>query len=268
MRKIVLMMCVLVMATSVIAEETKIKEIQTKAGKAVEATQALPEKATKYSKALAQELLKASDDNMYPKYFKSTFSMVTHRKNKRDLNYTYLMHGKGSNTALMEITAPAREKGKKILLTKDNLWMYIPAVSRPIRLSRKQSFMGSAFSNEDLMNSTMADDYDPVIIDKKGELYLLSMTGKRRDVAYAKINMWINGKTKIATEATYYGLSGKAIKKMEFSEVTKLAGKMRPAKMLMIDLLEEGATTEVLMKTLTKLKTVPDYMFDQTQLGR
>jgi outer membrane lipoprotein-sorting protein len=178
------------------------------------------------------------------------------------------MHGKGNNQALLEITEPAREKGKKILLTKDNLWMYIPSVSRPVRLSRKQSFMGSAFSNEDLMNSTMADDYDPEILDKKGELYLLSMKGKRRDVAYAKIEMWIHGKTKIPTEATYYGLSGKAIKKMEFSEIKELAGRMRPSRMLMIDLLEEGASTEVLMKTLVKLKTVPDYMFDQTQLGR
>lgn len=267
MRKIVLLCCVLFMTNIVLAEEVKLKNDQTMPGKTV-AEKATADQPRKYSQALAQELLEASDDSMYPEYFKSTFTMLTHRRNKKDLKYTYLMHGKGSNTALMEITEPAREKGKKILLTKDNLWMYIPAVSRPIRLSRKQSFMGSAFSNEDLMNSTMADDYDPEIIDKKGELYLLSMKGKRRDVAYAKIEMWIHGKTKIPTAATYYGLSGKAIKKMEFSEITKLAGKMRPAKMLMIDLLEAGASTEVLMKTLLKLKTVPDYMFDQTQLGR
>lgn len=267
MKKLLIIGMTLLIAGQLMAEESATKVTQDQAEKTVE-QKATDVTTKKYSKALAEELLKSSDDSMYPTYFKSTFTMITHRNNKKDLSYSYLMHGKGSNTALMEITDPAREKGKKILLTKDNLWMYIPAVSRPIRLSRKQSFMGSAFSNEDLMNSTMADDYDPEIIDQKGDLYLLSMKGKRRDVAYAKIEMWINGKTKIPTEATYFGLSGKAIKKMEFSEVTQLANKMRPSKMVMIDLLEEGATTEVKMLTLVKLNSVPDYMFDQTQLGR
>ncbi|MBN1594362.1 outer membrane lipoprotein-sorting protein [candidate division FCPU426 bacterium] len=267
MKKTVLLCCFWFVINMASAEEMKLKE-EPGTPQATAAAQAGTVQKVKYSRALAQELLAASDDSMYPEYFKSTFTMVTHRKNKKDLTYSYLMYGKGSNQALMEITEPAREKGKKILLNKDNLWMYIPSVSRPIRLSRKQSFMGSAFSNEDLMNSTMADDYDPEILDKKGDLYLLGLKAKRRDVAYARIEMWIYEKTKIPTEATYYGLSGKAIKKMEFTEVKELADKLRPSKMLMIDLLEEGASTEVLMDTLVALKSVPDYMFDQTQLGR
>lgn len=267
MKTTVFLSCVLFLACTSFAEEAKSIEKQALAGPTAETPAAL-DKTAKYSKALAQELLKASDDNMYPFYFKSTFTMVTHRKNKKDLKYEYLVHGKGNNHALMEITEPAREKGNKILLTQDNLWMYIPTVSRPIRLSRKQSFMGSAFSNEDLMNSTMADDYDPEIVDKKDDLYLLSAVGKRRDVAYARVEIWIHGVTKIPAEATYFGLSGKAIKKMEFSEVKPLAGRMRPSKMVMIDLLEEGASTEVDMKTLEALKSIPDYMFDQSQLGR
>jgi len=112
----------------------------------------------KYSKELADKLLKSTDDSMYPKIFKSVMSMKTVRPGRKPLSYTYLIHSKGSDKALMEITAPARDKGKKILMTGDNLWMYVPAVSKPVRLSKKDSFMGSSFSNEDLMNSSMADD--------------------------------------------------------------------------------------------------------------
>lgn len=219
-------------------------------------------------KDLARKILSLVDDSMYPKIFKSTMKMITYRRNRTPLDYDYIVYSRGNDHARMEIIAPAREKGKKILIVKDNLWMYIPLVSRPIRLSRKDSFMGSTFSNEDLLNSAFSDDYDPEIIEQKGNLYLLNLKAKRPEVAYAQINIWVNKETGIPTEATYYGLSGKAIKKMYFSDVKKIANRLRPLRMKMVDLLEEESYTEVVMITLDELESLPDYMFDQTQLGR
>ncbi len=219
-------------------------------------------------KSLAKKILNGVDDSMYPAIFKSKMKMITYRKSRNPLEYIYIVYSKGHDHALMKIDSPAREKGKKILIVKDNLWMYIPTVSRPIRLSRKDSFMGSTFSNEDLLNSTLSDDYDPDIIDQKGNLYLLNLKAKRKDVAYAQIDIWVNRDTNIPTEAMYYGLSGKAIKKMYFSNLKKIANRLRPLNMKMIDLLEEESYTEVIMITLNELKSLPSYMFDQTQLGR
>lgn len=219
-------------------------------------------------KALARKILSSLDNSMYPKIFKSTMKMITYRRNRTPLDYNYMVYSKGNDHSRMEIIAPAREKGKKILIVKDNLWMYIPLVSRPIRLSRKDSFMGSTFSNEDLLNSSFSADYDPDIIEQKGNLYLLNLKAKRLEVAYAQINIWVDEETDIPTEATYYGLSGKAIKKMYFSDIKKIANRLRPLKMKMVDLLEEESYTEVVMITLDELESLPDYMFDQTQLGR
>jgi len=94
------------------------------------------------------------------------------------------------------------------------------------------------------------------------------MKAKRNDVAYAKIEMWIMAGTKVPVEAVYYGLSGKAIKRMEFTNVKEIAGRLRPLDMKMHDLLEEGAYTEVKMLSMEELKSVPKHMFDATQLGR
>jgi len=222
----------------------------------------------KYTKEYAQSLLKNVDDSMYPKIFKSQMSMDTYRNGRTPLKYTYLIYSEGANRALMNIIAPARDKGKKILMNGDNLWMYMPDVSRPIRLSRKQAFMGSTFSNEDLADSGWADNYDAEITQEKDGKILLVMKAKRNDVAYAKIEMWIIPETKVPTEATYYGLSGKAIKKMIFSNVKEIAGLLRPLDMKMLDLLEEGAYTEVKLISMEELQSVPKYMFDPTQLGR
>ncbi len=222
----------------------------------------------KYTKEYAVNLLKAVDDSMYPQVFKSTMEMNTYRKNRTPLKYTYLIYSEGSDRAVMNIIVPARDKGKKILLNGDNLWMYMPDVSRPIRLSRKQAFMGSTFSNEDLADSGWADNYDPEITQEKDGKILLVMKAKRNDVAYAKIEMWIMAGTKVPVEAVYYGLSGKAIKRMEFTNVKEIAGRLRPLDMKMHDLLEEGAYTEVKMLSMEELKSVPKHMFDATQLGR
>ena len=222
----------------------------------------------KYSIEFAKSILKGVDDSMYPKIFKSKMSMETHRKNRKTLKFVYEIHSEGGEKALMEVVYPARDKGKKILLLENNLWMYMPNVSRPIRLSRKQAFMGSTFSNEDMTDSTWEDDYDPMITDEKGDLLLLTLKAKRNDVAYARIDMWVKKETRVPTEGVYYGLSGKPIKKIYFSNVQELAGLLRPLDMKMEDLLEEGAYTMVKMLELKELDSVPSYMFDQTQLGR
>lgn len=223
---------------------------------------------SKYTKEYAQSLLSNVDESMYPKIFKSEMTMETVRPGRPVVKYVYTIHSKGSDNALMEITFPKRDTGKKILLKGDNLWMYMPNVSRPIRLTRSQSFMSSTFSNEDMASTSWASDYDAVITEVKGKLIKLVMTAKRRDVAYARIEMWVEDENKIPVEAVYYGLSGKAIKKMTFSNVKEMAGRSRPVDMRMEDLLEEGAYTDVKMGYIKELQSLPEHMFDQTQMGR
>jgi outer membrane lipoprotein-sorting protein len=223
---------------------------------------------SKYTKEFALSLLKGVDDSMYPKIFKAKMSMETIRKGRNPIKFIYEIYSKGGTKSLMEIVFPARDKGKKILLLDNNLWMYVPDVSRPIRLSRNQSFMGSTFSNEDVSDTTWEDDYEPFITDEKGQTLLLSLKAKRRDVAYKQIDMWVNKETKVPIEGVYYGLSDKPIKKIYFSNVKEIAGLLRPLDMKMIDLLEEGAYTEVKLLELKELENIPDYKFDVTQLGR
>lgn len=222
----------------------------------------------KYSKEFAINLLKGVDNSMYPKIFKARMSMETFRKGRSPIKFIYEIYSKGSTKALMEIVFPARDKGKKILLYDNNLWMYMPDVSRPIRLSRNQSFMGSTFSNEDVADSTWEDDYDPTITGEKGELILLSLKAKRKDVAYRQIDVWVNKDTHIPVEGVYFGLSGKPIKKIFFSNVKEIEGLLRPLDIKMVDLLEQGAYTDVKLLELKELESIPDYKFDASQLGR
>lgn len=48
----------------------------------------------------------------------------------------------------------------------------------------------------------------------------------------------------------------------------EIAGLLRPLDMRMVDLLEEGAYTEVKLLEIKELDNIPDYKFDVTQMGR
>jgi outer membrane lipoprotein-sorting protein len=222
----------------------------------------------KYTKEYAESLLKTVDGSLYPKIYKSTVVMTTVRAGRKPLVNNFDIVSKGTDKSMMKITSPARDKGKKILQNGDNLWMYMPDISRPIRLSAKQSFMGSTFSNEDLSSSGWEDNYSAEITDQKGTLILVTLKAKKKDVAYAKIDMWLDDTNKIPSVMTYYGLSGKAIKKMYMSDIKEIGGLNRPTVMKMEDLLEEGSYTKVEMRTMEALDSLPDYTFDASQLGR
>ena len=220
----------------------------------------------------AQSLLERMDDALFPQTYEMMLSMVTHKPGLDDLNYLYEIIGQGEDRSLMTVIEPARERDKKILLSKENLWLYVPDVSRPIRLTRKQSFMGSTFSNEDMMNSTLADDYSAEILAREvreSRVYFQArLTAKRRDVAYAKMEVGLDSASCVPDTIVYFGLSGKALKQLIFSDMKRLAGRMRPSRMKMEDFLEEGAYTEVEILRLEERDEVPESLFDPTQLGK
>lgn len=219
-----------------------------------------------------QKLLERLDNARYPDAYEMTISMLTVRPGRDDLKYEYDIIGVGTDKSLMTVTAPARERDQQILLNGDNLWLFVPDVSRPVKLTRKQSFMGSTFSNEDVMNSTLADDYTAKVLTREirdgKPYYKVELTAKNRSVAYAKMTAGIDSITAIPDTIVYYGLSGKALKEMVSTDTKMLAGMLRPSRMVMYDFLEEGAWTEVLINTLKEKEDIPESVFNPTRMGK
>jgi outer membrane lipoprotein-sorting protein len=69
----------------------------------------------------------------------------------------------GDDYSLILITAPARDRGTAFLKRKKEIWNYLPSVDRMIKLPpsmMSQSWMGSDFSNDDLVReSSTIDDF-------------------------------------------------------------------------------------------------------------
>ncbi len=56
--------------------------------------------------------------------------------------------------------SPASEEGRATLRLGDNMWLYIPNVGKPIRITSMQSVVGGVFNNADIMRLDYHVEYD------------------------------------------------------------------------------------------------------------
>ncbi|MEA3228156.1 MAG: outer membrane lipoprotein-sorting protein [Campylobacterota bacterium] len=91
--------------------------------------------------------------------------------------------------------APDSEKGRATLRVGENMWLYIPNVGRPLRITSMQSVVGGVFNNADIMRLDFSTEYSVVKEEDKGEYLLLELQAKNDTVSYDKLLMQVDKKT-------------------------------------------------------------------------
>lgn len=90
---------------------------------------------------------------------------------------------------------PDSEKGRATLRLGDNMWLYIPNVGRPLRITSMQSVVGGVFNNADIMRLDFSTEYSVVKSEDKKEYTLLELKAKNDTVSYDKLLMQVDKKT-------------------------------------------------------------------------
>src|SRR5438034_472130 len=108
----------------------------------------------------AQELMRRSDAarNGYTS-FVVRVKISSFETGKQDEEHLYSVSQKGTDKTHVEFLSP-REKGRFLLMAGDDMWMYLPDTSRPIRITPLERLTGNA-SNGDVARTNYAVDYDP-----------------------------------------------------------------------------------------------------------
>jgi outer membrane lipoprotein-sorting protein len=150
---------------------------------------------------------------------------------------------------LVEFVSPEREKGKRVLMIADSMWMGSPSVSRPVRLSGKDSFMGTSFTNDDMMNFTKSDDYDARLLSSSADGWTLELTARKKTLPYPRMVVDVD-RAYLPVRMVMYALSGQEAKHIEFSDVRSFEGKMRPSVMTITDVMTVGNKTIVGFKSI------------------
>ena len=92
----------------------------------------------------------------------SHVKITDYESGKSDEEHLYEVSQKGTDKTYVEFMSP-REKGRHLLMLGDDMWVYLPDTSRPVRITPLERLSGDA-SNGDVARTNYAVDYTPVYL--------------------------------------------------------------------------------------------------------
>ena len=218
----------------------------------------------------AEALLKQSDSfrNGWPSYVMRV-KITDYQAGKPDEEHLYEVSQKGTDKSYVEFLS-AREKGEHLLMLGDDMWIYLPDTSRPVRITPLERLTGDA-SNGDVARTNYSADYSPVYsrTEKVGaqDCYVLELTAKRKGATYQRILYWLRVEDARPVKAEFYLTSGKHIKSATFDEYALTGGKMLLRRFTLYDEILHNSHS-VLEYSGATPRAFPDKLFYQGRADR
>ncbi len=218
----------------------------------------------------ADSLLRRSDTyrNGWPSYVVHV-KITNYESGKSDEEALYEVSQKGTDKTYVEFMSP-RDKGRHLLMLGDDMWIYLPDTSRPIRITPLERLSGDA-SNGDVARTNYAVDYSPVYLrtEKVGaeQCYLLELDAKRKGSTYHRILYWLRVEDARPVKAEFYLTSGKHIKSATFDQYLDIGGRPILHKLTLYDQIRHHSHS-VLEYTGAAPRNLPDKLFYQGRTDR
>jgi len=219
----------------------------------------------------AQSILEKADEIRFPREsFQVNVAIRTTSSDQSGDQYQYQVLSKGNESSIVRITEPASERGQVILMKGRDLWVFMPSVSQPIRLSLSQRLTGQV-ANGDIARANFTGDYHPQLLRSEfiddQDYYVLELTGVDRSVTYQKVLLWVNKSSFRPFKAEFFSVSGRLLKTSRYENFNNILGEMRPTRIIMEDALKSGEIS-VLDYSDMKLRELPDKLFTKDYLKR
>src|SRR5205807_8596019 len=123
------------------------------------------------------------------------------------------VYSKGSEKTYVEFMSP-QEKGRHLLMLTDDMWIYLPDTSRPVRITPLERLSGNA-SNGDVARTNYAVDYDVAYLRRENaegpggaaDCHVLELTAKRKGATYRKIHYWLRTDNGLPYKADFFVVS-------------------------------------------------------------
>jgi hypothetical protein len=175
-------------------------------------------------------LLREIDRNLSPESYESYRKLVNIEPDGKKKEFTLFTVKKGTDKVASLFLAPASEKGRSTLRLGDNMWLHIPNVGKPIRITSLQSVVGGVFNNADILQLDYAVEYDVLDVKEEGNEYLLRLKAKSKSVAYDQLKIRADKAKRLPTKIECLTEAGMLIKTLYFKDVKDFGdGLVRPA---------------------------------------
>lgn len=220
---------------------------------------------------LALEILRNADQIRFPKEsFQVDIGILSKRADQSTESRKYQVLSKGNDKTVVIVAEPASERGQTMLMSGRELWVFLPNVSQPVRLSLAQRLTGQV-ANGDLARANFSGDYNPRILRTEiidGENHhVLELKAVDRGVTYQRVLYWVKQKNAYPHKAEFYSLSNRLLKTCRYENFQNMAGRIRPTRLVMDDALRAGEQS-ILEYNEMKLRELPDKLFTKEYLKK
>jgi len=213
-------------------------------------------------------LLQKVDRNLEPESYEMVRKLINIEPDGSRKEFVLYSVKKGRDRLVAVFLDPASERDRATLRLGENMWLYIPNVGKPVRITSLQSVIGGVFNNADILRLDYAAEYDVQSMSEDASSYTLALQAKGGDVAYDKLKMTVDKKTVLPTTIECYAASGLLIKTLTYKDTKDFGGGIkRPATLETDSPLHKGYKSLMLYGSI-KARKVPDEAFTLEYLPR
>lgn len=178
----------------------------------------------------------------------------------------------GLDYSLMRVLAPKKEQGVATLKRGNDMWNYLPKIRKTIKVPPSMmmgSWMGSDFTNDDLMREgSWVEEFDVQLSEANGQ-YILDLVAKESTVTvWGAMQIIIDQTTLLPIKQTYFNEDGTAVREMTFTEIKTFDGVSLPSVMTLTPLNKQGQVTRVIYDDLQFNVDVDESFFTLQNLKR
>ncbi len=214
------------------------------------------------------DLLKKVDANMQPASYEMYRKLINVEPDGSRKEFILYTIKKGDDKMVALFLQPASEKGRSTLRLGDNMWLYIPNIGKPIRITSLQSVVGGIFNNSDILRLDYSVEYDTVKVEDRGDSYLLELKAKSASVAYDRLMMTVDKKTILPTDIKCYAISGMLIKTLHYSKIKDFGGGLVRPSMLETDSPLHRGYRSIMLFAKVRKKEFADEVFTLNYLSK
>lgn len=161
----------------------------------------------------------------------------------------------GHDYALVRVLEPLRERGVSTLKRGDDMWNYLPRINRTVRVPPSMlmdSWMGSDFTNDDLMRDTSWVDHYDVTMTSDDGYHVLTLTPLEDTVTvWGQMVITVRQSDLLPVTHEYFNEQGELMRVMEFDDVREFDGISLPARLTLRPTNKEGQRTTVQYESLS-----------------
>jgi hypothetical protein len=185
---------------------------------------------------------------------------------------------RGGKRSFIRVLEPAKDRGSAFLKLHPNLWSWVPRVERTIRIPPSmmlQSWMGSDFTNDDLVRESSAiDDYDHrwlgVDPSHQGARAFVIEYRPRENapVVWGRIVAWIDPVRLAPLRQEFFDEAGVKLRVMTLGDFREVGNRSYPHRWTMVPLDKPGHETSIAVNAVRFDEKLDDEIFTQRNLTR